>query len=51
MSDYKQGQQDIIDEIKSECLKIEQKSKGADVMIDVIYLLKSLKAKDKPDKK
>jgi|AntDeeMetagen681_2_1112603.scaffolds.fasta_scaffold56601_1 hypothetical protein len=44
-SEYLQGQEDLINEIKKEVSIIIEKSEGSDVMFDILHLLKSLKPK------
>lgn len=43
MSDYERGRNDLIKEIKEKVMTIEQESKGVDIMIDILFLLKKLK--------
>lgn len=43
MTDFEAGQQYVIDHIKREMTNIESKSKGFDVFLDTVSLLKSLK--------
>jgi hypothetical protein len=47
MTDYEQGQIDLIQHIKDEVLKIEEQTDGVDIMIDIIYLLKGLETRIK----
>jgi len=48
MTEYKQGQQDLIDRIKQGVKPILKESKKMDVMLDIVNLLTSLEAQDKP---
>ena len=48
MTEYKQGQQDLIDRIKQGVKPIVKESKKMDVMLDIVNLLTSLEAQDKP---
>lgn len=43
MNDYERGRKDLIKEIKEKVMTIEQESKGVDIMIDILFLLKKLK--------
>ena len=50
MTDYKQGQQDMIDSIKKDVGLILDHSEGVDIMLDVMLLLQKLEAKDGKEK-
>ena len=48
MTEYKQGQQDLIDRIKQGIKPIVKESNKTNVMLDIVNLLTSLEAQDKP---
>ena len=48
MTEYKQGQQDLIDRIKQGVKPIVKESNKTNVMLDIVNLLTSLEAQDKP---
>jgi len=48
MTEYKQGQQDLIDRIKQGVKPILKESNKTNVMLDIVNLLTSLEAQDKP---
>ena len=48
MNEYKQGQQDLIDRIKQGVKPILKESNKTNVMLDIVNLLTSLEAQDKP---
>ena len=43
MSDYKRGQEDLIQQIKIKVTRILDTSEGYDMLFDIINLLKTLK--------
>lgn len=48
MSDYKKGQEDLIDHIKKEIQRIDELN-GVNFYLDLMIMLKRLKAKNKTD--
>ena len=48
MTEYKQGQQDLIDRIKQSVKPIVKESNKMNVMLDIVNLLTSLEAQDNP---
>jgi len=48
MNEYKQGQQDLIDRIKQGVKPILKESNKMNAMLDIVDLLTSLEAQDKP---
>ena len=48
MTEYKQGQQDLIDRIKQGVKPILKESNKMNAMLDIVNLLTSLEAQDKP---
>ena len=47
MTEYKEGQQDLIDRIKERVKPILKESNKTNVMLDIVNLLTSLEAQDK----